>query len=357
MVRRIIWYLNRFLFFLSAPVIGFLLALSLHPIPFHVEQNRLLVNTETFQSQLKELRNKTNSIVEKTSSIQLSLEELKSTFVSQQDLIQELIEKSKVQSGLADTIIEEQIIERLGPILDTYESDRVKIQLFAVIGKPYRGHVAKVKLKDPSAIRVVLAKDRWGETETTSEAARRMNAIFAVNGGGFYETIEQGEIKNKPIGTTIVDGKWLSGFFPRGDDVFFSGFSKGGSLIGGYFKSKEALAQLEPQSGVSFLPILIKDGKPLPIPKDWQNQRHPRTILGQFVNGDLFFMVIDGRQPRWSIGATLEEIQEKLMSWKVIDAYNLDGGGSSTLVFKGKLLNRPSDGQERPVTTNIVILP
>jgi exopolysaccharide biosynthesis protein len=47
----------------------------------------------------------------------------------------------------------------------------------------------------------------------------------------------------------------------------------------------------------------------------------------------------------------------KLLDLGVIDAYNLDGGGSSAFVFDGRVLNRPSDGSERPVVNNIVIMP
>jgi exopolysaccharide biosynthesis protein len=57
------------------------------------------------------------------------------------------------------------------------------------------------------------------------------------------------------------------------------------------------------------------------------------------------------------MGVTLEEAQSKLQEFNVRDAYNLDGGGSSTFYYDGKILNRPSDGRERRVTTNIVIIP
>ena len=54
---------------------------------------------------------------------------------------------------------------------------------------------------------------------------------------------------------------------------------------------------------------------------------------------------------------TLERLQVKLAELGVKEGYNLDGGGSSTFVFKGEVLNRPSDGKQRPVVTNIVIMP
>jgi exopolysaccharide biosynthesis protein len=81
------------------------------------------------------------------------------------------------------------------------------------------------------------------------------------------------------------------------------------------------------------------------------------TVLGQYPNGDLFFIVVDGRRSNWSKGISLEEMQVTLMRLGVMEAFNLDGGGSSSFVFEGKVMNKPSDGKERPVATNIVILP
>jgi hypothetical protein len=85
--------------------------------------------------------------------------------------------------------------------------------------------------------------------------------------------------------------------------------------------------------------------------------RQPRTIIGEYANGDLILIVVDGRQADWSSGVTLERLQVKLAELGVKEGYNLDGGGSSTFIFKGEVLNRPSDGKQRPVVTNIVIMP
>jgi exopolysaccharide biosynthesis protein len=159
------------------------------------------------------------------------------------------------------------------------------------------------------------------------------------------------------MGNTVVDGRLVNIFNSAWNDVYFSGISWSGELVGGLFYSEAELMQLNPMAGVSFSPILMQGRLPVDIPDRWRGTRHPRTILGNFGNGDIFFWVIDGRQPGWSRGATLEEIQIKLLELGVIDAYNLDGGGSSTMVFNGRLINQPSDGRERAVATNILIVP
>ena len=121
-------------------------------------------------------------------------------------------------------------------------------------------------------------------------------------------------------------------------------------------QTESELMALDPYQGVSFIPVLLKDGQKLEI-ADWKTTRQPRTIIGKYANDDLIMIVIDGRQNDWSIGVTLETLQDKLLELGVKEAYNLDGGGSSAMYYNGKILNQPSDGKERPVVNNIVIMP
>ncbi len=102
-------------------------------------------------------------------------------------------------------------------------------------------------------------------------------------------------------------------------------------------------------------PILLRDGTPAPICTSCS--RHPRTGLGVTADGEILLVVIDGRQPRWSRGATLGELRKILRDLGAVDALNLDGGGSSEMVVEGDVVNRPSDGHERRITSAVLILP
>lgn len=198
---------------------------------------------------------------------------------------------------------------------------------------------------------MVLANDQVPSNgETTSQAAKRSGAVLAVNAGGFAS--QNGKIY--PMGITVVDGEVVT-FFDT--TLSFIGFNKEGNLVGGDVTSREQIKEMGVLQGASFLPTLLKDGKRQLIPSKWANTRHPRTLIGHFTNGDLFFMVIDGRREGWSAGVTLEEAQGKLLEFNIQDAYNLDGGGSSTFYYNGEVLNKPSGGQQRRVTTSIVVLP
>jgi hypothetical protein len=83
----------------------------------------------------------------------------------------------------------------------------------------------------------------------------------------------------------------------------------------------------------------------------------PRTAVGQLADGRDILVTVDGRRPGYSVGMTPYQFAELLVSFGVVEATNLDGGGSTTLVIGGRLVNRPSDAAgERPVGTALVVV-
>ncbi len=347
------WKINVFVGFLLAPFLGaalFLLNLQAHA-------DSLLLPFKQLNPAVKSVEAEMHDLQDSVGFIRETIEEQKRQYEEQKRILEELAQESKAQKDLSDQVYEERILERLGPPIATHRSDRVEIKVFSLKEMDYRGYIAKVKLFDPNAVKVVLAKDKWGESETTSQAVSRTGAILGVNGGGFYPVYQDGREYILPIGNTMVNGKLLNGFSPSHNDLFFAGLTRQGDLVGGIFHKKEKLMKLNPWQGVSFVPVLIRDRRPVDIPQKWQFEKQPRTIIGEYGNGDLILIVVDGRQSSWSSGVTLERLQIKLIELGVIDAYNLDGGGSSAFVYKGEVLNRPSDGRQRPVATNIVVMP
>lgn len=91
--------------------------------------------------------------------------------------------------------------------------------------------------------------------------------------------------------------------------------------------------------------------------KGFVEARHPRTVIGRDREGDVWLVVVDGRQPDHSVGMSLPELIAFCRRVGMVDALNLDGGGSSTMVVKGAVVNRPSDAVgPRPVSDSIVVL-
>ena len=111
------------------------------------------------------------------------------------------------------------------------------------------------------------------------------------------------------------------------------------------------------RDAVTFGPNLIVDGKTV-ISGDGGWGIAPRTGIGQMADGTVIFVVIDGRQPTWSIGATLRDLMNVFDDYHTVNAVNLDGGSSSELVYDGKVMNKLWDiFGERYVPTAFVVTP
>ncbi len=84
--------------------------------------------------------------------------------------------------------------------------------------------------------------------------------------------------------------------------------------------------------------------------------RHPRTLIGLDARGMVWLIAVDGRQPGYAAGMTFAELQALCARLELRDALNLDGGGSTTMVVKGVVVNKPSDpGGPRAVSDVILV--
>lgn len=344
---------NLFLFFLAAPFISLILAAK----DSGAELKLMILDTAPFSEKLSQIEADMSALGEDINALGVLAAKEEETFSSQDEKLGNLANQSSTQRKLSDDIYEKKILDVLGPAIATHISDRTEIKVFKLDELGYRGVIAKIKLFDPKAFKVSLGKSTLGQLETTSAAAKRNKAILAINGGGFYKETRNGKSYARLIGNTVINGKLVEPFNGYPGDLFFAGIDKNGRVIGNVPKTEKELMKLNPYMGVSFIPVLLQDGKKLSIPDKWMTTKQPRTMIGKYANDDLIFIVIDGRRNDWSAGITLEKLQDKLLDLGVKSAYNLDGGGSSAMYFNGKLLNKPSDGKERPVVNNILVMP
>jgi exopolysaccharide biosynthesis protein len=108
-------------------------------------------------------------------------------------------------------------------------------------------------------------------------------------------------------------------------------------------------------------PRLLAGGKPVPseaeaYPADFYAARHPRTAVGVRVDGTPVLVVVDGRQPKIGVGLSINELSALMAELGCVEAINLDGGGSSTMVVGGRVVNSPSDAAgERPVSDALLV--
>jgi hypothetical protein len=106
-------------------------------------------------------------------------------------------------------------------------------------------------------------------------------------------------------------------------------------------------------------PMLLRDGQFITSPETFKadilEKRHPRTIMG--TDGKrMFWVVIDGRNSIHSRGTTIAETRWVARSLGLTTAINMDGGGSSQLIWRGIMANWPSDGKERPLPYALLVM-
>lgn len=231
-------------------------------------------------------------------------------------------------------------------------------------------YVARVNLADPRVtVRVAPGgpdPDGAGPWVTTllptSEIAERDHFDLAVN-GDFFEAENTKDIEGKktgyirgksaaPVGPAMTEGKlWHSSRTPR--PVLEVTAMKVAKLVEIGPSGPVDAGAMEIIGGGQ---IILRHGEPVLSKAKFTNQRHPRTAVGLDKTGTLLtLVVVDGRQPKHAIGMTLPELTAVMLELGCDSALNLDGGGSSTMVYRNsrtgrlKIMNSPSDTKERSV--------
>ena len=217
----------------------------------------------------------------------------------------------------------------------------------------YVGYV--LEIPDPRRVKVATAKNIQEKGETVSNIAKDNDAVAAINAGGFHDPNGTGTGR-LPYGFIMQDGNYVIGKDVGPDEaVDFVGFTKQGNLIAGTY-TKTELADMDAAEGITFGPPLIVDGQKMITDGDGGWGIGPRTAIGQKKDGTVIFPVIDGRQPGYSTGATLRDVQDVLYEEGCYIAANLDGGSSTTLYYNGKVVNKPADLLgERMIPTAFIV--
>jgi exopolysaccharide biosynthesis protein len=211
------------------------------------------------------------------------------------------------------------------------------VQIEEISGAKYHGYIMTVN--DPTKIRLGVPA-KVGKGERVSSMVNRLGAIAGVNAGGFDDPNWEGN-GFKPIGVVISQGKLYYNGLGNSTSTQIVGIDKQGKMIAGHYSLKE-LSAMNVQEAVTFQPRIIVNGK-------GQIKNHkdgwgiaPRTAMGQRADGAILFVVIDGRQPGYSIGADLYDVQNIMLKHGAVIAANLDGGSSTVLVKDGSIVNKPS---------------
>ena len=247
-------------------------------------------------------------------------------FLSDEE-IQEIMKKLEVQNN-EDSNSDEIKIEIPS------ENKKEKIKVDKITGKNYVGYVMTI----PDASKVSLVDGRKSNRGTKlSEIVKNNKAIAGINAGGFADDGGVGS-GNVLCDATIINKKLLYG--NKTSKYSLIGLSSDKKLVLGKYTYQQAMnAGIE--SAVEFGPYLIVNGKNQ-ITNASSGGIHPRMGIGQKKDGTFIFVVVDGRQPGYSIGTNLLEMQNIFNRYDAYNAANLDGGSSATMYYNGKVVNKTS---------------
>lgn len=223
-----------------------------------------------------------------------------------------------------------------------YVKDDLKVKLVETRTSNQHYWIAEVISSDATPLKGAMASDTYnGKRETISSMANRLGAILAINASGFYAKT------NTPMGTVVRNGKLVN------IDKSYTGeilsLKSDGNLAFTTVNSEEEFKNLDIKQTFTFGPILVRDYQATELN---DKSRHPRTAIGQLDDNRYVLVVVEGRM-EGADGMTLAELQQLFLQLGCKTAYNLDGGGSTTLYFQGKVINTPSDGSERSVVDMI----
>ncbi|WP_276355322.1 phosphodiester glycosidase family protein [Cohnella caldifontis] len=240
------------------------------------------------------------------------------------------------------------VTEQSGPV----KADLPLTSVEEVSGKGYHGYLLSVR--DPKKIRLVVPQKR-GRGEKVSSMVKRTGALYGVNAGGFADPNWKGN-GFQPIGVVICQGQVYYDGLGSNKSTQIVGLDRNGKMVAGRYTLKE-LMDLGISEGVTFSPRIIVNGKGLIKNRGEGWGIAPRSVMAQKEDGTVMFLLIDGRQPGYSIGATLYDAQEILLEHGAVIAANLDGGSSTVLVNgDGEVVNKPSSAHgERYLPTAFLV--
>lgn len=223
-----------------------------------------------------------------------------------------------------------------GTVIGTYSDSKSKITVTQYRAYDSNIYVADVEVTDGTSILSAFAKNTYGRniTDTTSDMAEENNAVLAIN-GDYYGARQSGYV--------IRNGVVYRNQGSNGEDMVIS---KDGTL---YFISEsdtttDSLIQKQAWQVLSFGPVLVENGEVAVSENDEVGMAmasNPRTAIGTVAKNHYLFVVSDGRTSE-SAGLSLYELANFMKSLGATNVYNLDGGGSSTMVFQGEVVNNPT---------------
>ena len=159
------------------------------------------------------------------------------------------------------------------------------------------------------------------------------NVVAGINGGGWYDPNGLGS-GGQPLGIVISNGEVLWGT-PMSSSWECCGITEEGKLIVGTFTVQEAV-DMGIVNALKYGPTLIVDNVPTES-LGAGSGLNPRTAIGQRADGAILLLAVEGRHSD-SMGASYVDMQDVMLKFEAVNAYNLDGGNSTTMIYNDELI-------------------
>ncbi|MEG1705195.1 MAG: phosphodiester glycosidase family protein [Clostridia bacterium] len=242
--------------------------------------------------------------------------------------IDEILEKNRPNQNIEDQKVDD---------IKVNNNATDGIELIDVSTKTFKGYLLVVN--DPSRVKLATTPRLGKVGATTSQIVEYYDAVAGINAGGFADdALGTG---GKPSGIIISDGKLMTS--KTSGRFGIVGLDTSNRMIVSNSMTYKTMQDKNIRDAVSFGPTIIVNGMPtIRNGSDGGWGIQPRTAIAQKKDGTILLLVIDGRQAD-SLGATLKNVQDIFLKYDAYNAFNLDGGASSTMVYNSKLINKPSD--------------
>ena len=244
-----------------------------------------------------------------------------------------------------------------------YDLDTLKIQIdqwhYAFKKHDLRFFVAHIHTANPTQLLTAFAGEAYSKhnVEAPSDIAARHNAVLAINGDYYNYKDDFGRIIRN--GTLYRDAGST-----RDHLLVYADGRMEGIYAADYVRDEgQKFIDAGVVQSFAFGPLLVDNGQATVMPEKYivstdDTIREPRTAIGMVEPNHYVVVVADGRRNGWSEkGMTLQELQQVFIEQGCQIAYNLDGGGSTSLVVNGERLNRSSGSRERDVSDIVYFIP
>lgn len=249
------------------------------------------------------------------------------TWFLSEDEINEILAKNRPSENLEDQVVEDIVV-------NSNADDG--IELVDVSSSSFKGYL--LIINDPSRVKLASAPNLGVVGSTTSQIVEYYDAVAGINASGFADdALGTG---GKVAGLVMQDGKVVNELSNSYGSVV--GITEDNVLVVSNSFTMSNLQKLKVRDAAEFGPVIIINGQPTITSGNGGYGIQPRTAIAQRQDGAVLFLVIDGRQ-KDSVGATLKNVQDILLQYGAYNAFNLDGGASSTMVYNGEVINNPSD--------------